>query len=603
MSDNAHIFDAAIQTKLKGFRANPSDTVYASIKNSIPKPGLKHFISSPWGIGTVALSVIAITVFVFSQLTPENQPSNNQFVPPVVSQDDKQKTSKSAVPQDSILEEEDISEVEPETSSSQREYGKTLMKYVCGLETELDYTYDKNKICYLSKGLKIEEDSQGKMHIIAASDGEYTFIYRENPQKTDTIHIAFETMVNASAGEDTTVCGKVIKLRGSGVSGQWSSAEAMSFEHPGVPTTIARAPDFGTYVLVWTEFGPSCSFKDSVKVRFVKPPEIDYRITKKVQCRGDKLEIRVTKKPDETISWKADGCVITKKSEGLYLFDLGADFKQLISLQVSNKYCVKKRNILVNVPDPIDISLNVKHAVCGENGAVTAVPVKGEIKRYFWDGFSTSRNTMENLSPGNHELKVLDVNGCLKQYNIELKNTHDLKANFNIEIDHDNKMLKATNLTREDGKAPGDDVSYKWYLDNQFVSSAEHPEIELPEKGLHELRLEVSNSYACSDTKTRKGIKLEKDIIMIPNVFSPNGDGHDDTFRLVINGELYGFHGVITNSVGEIIFEWYQADKAWDGKINGNNLANEGVYYYIIQATDSEGRHIEKRGTLQLVRD
>ena len=70
--------------------------------------------------------------------------------------------------------------------------------------------------------------------------------------------------------------------------------------------------------------------------------------------------------------------------------------------------------------------------------------------------------------------------------------------------------------------------------------------------------------------------------MFVPNAFSPNGDGHNDEFRLLHtdNIELIRFN--IYNRYGELVFTTDYPGSAWDGKYKGVD-AEIGNYYYLVQ--------------------
>ena len=88
----------------------------------------------------------------------------------------------------------------------------------------------------------------------------------------------------------------------------------------------------------------------------------------------------------------------------------------------------------------------------------------------------------------------------------------------------------------------------------------------------------------------------------IPNVFTPNGDGIGDEFIVMYNGALSNYDLSIYTKSGQLVFHTQQPDKSWDGKISGNNEASEGVYFYVVTATDENGENISQKGTVQLLR-
>ena len=87
----------------------------------------------------------------------------------------------------------------------------------------------------------------------------------------------------------------------------------------------------------------------------------------------------------------------------------------------------------------------------------------------------------------------------------------------------------------------------------------------------------------------------------IPNAFSPNGDGINEKFRPIAAGiaSLDGFR--IMNRYGEIVFETNRLNAGWDGTFKGKPQAI-GNYVWMIKGKDSNGKVIEMKGNVVLVR-
>ena len=89
---------------------------------------------------------------------------------------------------------------------------------------------------------------------------------------------------------------------------------------------------------------------------------------------------------------------------------------------------------------------------------------------------------------------------------------------------------------------------------------------------------------------------IEPSSLIIPNVFTPNGDGSNDVFT-VIGVNLRTIDGVIYNRWGQLLFSWDIVDGFWDG-----GDAPDGTYFYIINAEGFDGEEYHKTGSLSLIR-
>ncbi len=96
--------------------------------------------------------------------------------------------------------------------------------------------------------------------------------------------------------------------------------------------------------------------------------------------------------------------------------------------------------------------------------------------------------------------------------------------------------------------------------------------------------LTVTDAGGCKGRDTVRVIYLRCDDteLLIPNVFSPNGDMVNDFFD--IKGECLHskFLIQIFNRWGVKVFETTDRYNSWDGRINGGPEAVDGVYYYVI---------------------
>lgn len=87
--------------------------------------------------------------------------------------------------------------------------------------------------------------------------------------------------------------------------------------------------------------------------------------------------------------------------------------------------------------------------------------------------------------------------------------------------------------------------------------------------------------------------------VYVPNTFTPNGDGLNDTFGIA--GEaISDFRMQIFNRWGQLIFETKNANERWDGTYEGEKVP-QGVYVYKIIAKSPGGQRHNKEGNLNVI--
>jgi len=117
------------------------------------------------------------------------------------------------------------------------------------------------------------------------------------------------------------------------------------------------------------------------------------------------------------------------------------------------------------------------------------------------------------------------------------------------------------------------------------------------EPGSYVVKVTVSNACSYSDSIT---VTVSTSSIQAPNVFTPNGDGMNDEFRVAYKSILT-FHCWVYNRWGRLVYEWTDPMKGWDGNINGKE-ASSGPYYYVIKATGNDGQKYKLKGDINLLR-
>lgn len=87
--------------------------------------------------------------------------------------------------------------------------------------------------------------------------------------------------------------------------------------------------------------------------------------------------------------------------------------------------------------------------------------------------------------------------------------------------------------------------------------------------------------------------------IYIPNTFTPNGDGLNDTFG-VAGEAIQEFNMKIFNRWGQLIYETSNANDRWDGTFLGQKVPM-GTYVYKVSASSPNGTHQNKEGNVNVI--
>lgn len=143
-------------------------------------------------------------------------------------------------------------------------------------------------------------------------------------------------------------------------------------------------------------------------------------------------------------------------------------------------------------------------------------------------------------------------------------------------------QLQGTPIQFIDSSQPNGGVitSSIWTLDGDTMPwSGLLPDWLDATPGEHIITLVVTTSDGCSDTYTMPYTVTAGDIL-IPNVFSPNGDGSNDRF-VIQNVQFHPNHLQIYNRWGIAVFEATNYHNQWSG-----GGLSAGTYFYVLQVDD-----------------
>lgn len=143
---------------------------------------------------------------------------------------------------------------------------------------------------------------------------------------------------------------------------------------------------------------------------------------------------------------------------------------------------------------------------------------------------------------------------------------------------------------------------YQWsppdYLSNANIPN---PAVDFPDTGRYTYVVHVSSEAGCTGSDTIMVWVVKDGGILMPNAFSPNGDGINDVVRPLLVGFTKLNYFRIFNRWGAMVYSTESMDGGWDGSYNGVP-GDISTYYWVVSATDINGNEVIQKGDLILLR-
>lgn len=245
---------------------------------------------------------------------------------------------------------------------------------------------------------------------------------------------------------------------------------------------------------------------------------------------------------------------------------------------------------LVDVfPQPL-ASFNAVTEVCvGKEIAFTDLSsgIVRDLNKWEWnfgDGAKSSaqnpRHIYKDAGVYTATLNVYTTEGCISNLasrQINIRPYPAISAGPDLFVLQDGEKTIQSSIT---ASSPyGNIIGYQWspptYLSatNILSPTVIHPNDDIT----YVLKVTGTGGCVSSDTVFVKVLKS----LVIPNTFTPNGDGVNDKWEIQYLDSYPGCVVEIYNTVGQLLFRSVGYTNKWDGRYNGNPLP-VGTYYYVI---------------------
>lgn len=538
-------FNDILKNKLEDFREAPSQDVFNNIRSNYPKRTFLDFLNNNKyyfiAVASAVLITTAIIILSSSVNTPE---SKNNFT------------------------QEDIN-------------------------TEIN---DNAEVTVITQNDAAENSLKtNSVNYNVASD---------NLSVMDNPDVRGITAINVFNSDDTLVCGSVYEttIKGSVENLIIPAGLKLISLNDRLRIICSKA---GNYKILYSEENNRKVLSDSMTISFNNLLPADVSISKENLCPEEDITL-VIKNTNVIPDWTSRDLNFRQLSTGKYIVSGFVPGKNILSFMLSDNSCKTEYTREINVSETPDYKYISTPNVCGgANASLTIKCGNSAPVSYILNNELISKDgRFTNLNSGIYYLSINYGYGCRLNDTLLIRDSLNISPFFISERDLVNKnKYYFRNLTNVDdyGYERNQNIEFIWKVNGEELPHSDNPTYEFTDEGNNVVELIAILSETCRSTYSET-ILISGSNFRIPNIFTPNGDGIGDEYKVVYEGNLANYEITIINRLGETVYETNDINHSWDGKINGNNDASEGLYYYIIRGEDKFGNKIEQKGGLQLVR-
>ena len=207
---------------------------------------------------------------------------------------------------------------------------------------------------------------------------------------------------------------------------------------------------------------------------------------------------------------------------------------------------------------------------------------------FLWQDGTTAASTTVT-SPGLYWVQETSTNGCLiiDSFNVSQK----LPPAFTLGMD--TVICREQDIVLEPVLLNNNPIeAYQWQ------DGSTQPQFTIVSAGTYSLQA-TNSCGATSDT-----IVITNGVcrLMVPNAFTPNGDGRNERFRAFFGENVVSYSLQIYNRWGQRVFTSNSKNEGWDGTLHGHAQPADTYTWVIRYKVLNNMRDIFLKGTLLLIR-
>jgi gliding motility-associated-like protein len=425
---------------------------------------------------------------------------------------------------------------------------------------------------------------------------------------TDSVNVSITPAPYVYAGPDFSICAgshATMSVGASGTSYLW--APSASIIGSNTTQSVIAAPSAPTSYTVTVINAGGCISIDTINVTINPSPNVTASSPDNTICVGSSTTLNAA--GATSYQWLPQVGLSNPTSSSTGANPVNTTTYQVVG--TNSNGCTDTASITVTVNPLPAVWIVATPTECGDTtGALTMGGVVQGTAPFTYTIGSTTYNNLpiNNLAEGNYTITTTDANGCTSTQSVDVGMVNNSFVNAVANPNFGTYPLIVG--FGASGSSGLNNFAWSFGDTSTVISTQQSPFYTYTAPGTYTATVVAWNdNYACAVIDTVIIQVVEEALVIMPNVFTPNGDGTNDMFSARISG-VKDLKVEMFTRWGNRVFEGEQNGLPpnpqdlgiWDGKGGNGKVVDDGVYYYVITTTGYDTTQNSITGFVQVIK-
>jgi gliding motility-associated-like protein len=342
-----------------------------------------------------------------------------------------------------------------------------------------------------------------------------------------------------------------------------------------------------------TRQNPACPSLDTVQSVMIAKPVAPLTASRDNFCPGDSVLLQTDWPASQTGIWLKEGLPLLAINKTIAVKQAGSYQVRIVNGQCSTT----STPVTIRQNQAVTIQFDSLAAICIDEQPLVALTASPPDGTFSGKGVENSIVNVKTAGLGLHAItyKSTNTDGCSASQTRYLR----VEPSPVLRLRPSSTVIRGGRIMLEPKPDSLVATTYEW----SPATGLDNPTLRNPTATVTQditYTLLVTSANGCK-AQAFTNI-LVADYLYIPDAFSPNDDGINETWELRKTDQHPDFEVYIYNRWGELVFYAKEGQKNfWDGTYQGIKVAS-GLYTYLIKSTGSDQKVSNRTGAVWVLR-